>query len=162
MLHVNIIIYICKSHVNTVMLHVDMQMCTTIKNPKFVFRYSAFLIARRPSVCLLVRPSVYKPFHHALIRNMKLFSSRTVGQISTKLCTKHPWVKRIQVYSNEVPRLFQRGDNNEITKIHWLNLKIFIRRTTEPLSTKLGKMHPLTERGSNVFNWSNTPFSKGR
>ena len=28
----------------------------------------------------------------------------------------HPWVKGIQVYSNEGPRPFPRGGNNEIAK----------------------------------------------
>ena len=33
-------------------------------------------------------------------RNLKIFFSRTTGSISTKLDTKHPWVKEIQVCSN--------------------------------------------------------------
>ena len=32
----------------------------------------------------------------------------------TKLCTKHPWVKGIQVCSNEEPRPFPGGNNKEI------------------------------------------------
>ena len=47
------------------------------------------------------------------------------GLISTKLGTKHPWVKVIQVCSNEVPNPFRRGDNYEIAKPeypnHWAN-----------------------------------------
>ena len=35
-------------------------------------------------------------------RNFKFFS-RTTGPISTKIGTKHPWVKGIQVCSNEEP-----------------------------------------------------------
>ena len=35
---------------------------------------------------------------------------------STKLGTKHPWVKGIQVCSNEGLRPFTRGDNNEKAK----------------------------------------------
>ena len=42
--------------------------------------------------------------------------SRTTGPISTKLGTKHPWVKGIQVCSNEGPHPFPRGDNYEIAK----------------------------------------------
>ena len=38
--------------------------------------------------------------------------------ISTKLGAKHPWVKGIEVYSNEGPRPFPRGDNYKIAKIH--------------------------------------------
>ena len=69
---------------------------------------------------------------------LKIFFSRTTLPISTKLGTKYSWVKGIQVYSNEGPRPFPRGDNYEIVKIHWRNLKIFFSRTTEPISTKLG------------------------
>ena len=56
--------------------------------------------------------------------------------------TKHPWEKGIQVCSNEGHRPFPRGDNYEIVKIHWWNLKIFFSRTTGPISTKLGIKHP--------------------
>ena len=54
---------------------------------------------------------------------LKIFFSRTTGSILTKLGTKHPWVKGIQVYSNEGPRPFPRADNYEIAKLHWQNLK---------------------------------------
>ena len=40
------------------------------------------------------------------------------------------------------PALFPRGDNYEIVKIHWQNLKIFFCRTTEPILTKFGTKHP--------------------
>ena len=66
---------------------------------------------------------------------------RTTWPISTKLGTKHPWVKGIQVCSNEGPHPFPRGDNYNTAKIHWQNLKIFFSRTTEPISTKLGTKH---------------------
>ena len=60
-------------------------------------------------------------------------SSRTTWPISTKLGTKHPWVKGTQVCSNEGPRAFPRGNNfgiakNTLTKLknlllqnHWAN-----------------------------------------
>ena len=44
------------------------------------------------------------------------FFSRTTRSISTKLNTKHYWVKGIQVCTNEEPRLVPRGDNYEIAK----------------------------------------------
>ena len=58
-------------------------------------------------------------------RNKKnpAFFSRTKGTISTELGTKHPWVKGIQVCSNEGHCLFPRTDNFETAKIHWQNLK---------------------------------------
>ena len=40
------------------------------------------------------------------LRNLKIFS-RTTEPISTKLDTKHPWIKGIQVCSNEGLILFQ-------------------------------------------------------
>ena len=49
-------------------------------------------------------------------RNLFTFSSSPLEP--TKLGTKHPWVKGIQVCSNEGPRPFPRGDNYEIVKIH--------------------------------------------
>ena len=54
-------------------------------------------------------------------RNLKIFFSRTTEPISTKLGTKHPWVKGIQVCSNDGSCPFPRGDNYEIAKIHWRN-----------------------------------------
>ena len=56
--------------------------------------------------------------------------SRITWPISTKLSTKHYRVMGIQVCSNEGSYPFLRGDNNEITKIHWQTLKIFLRTMT--------------------------------
>ena len=59
-------------------------------------------------------------------RKLFTFSSSSpepLSQISTNLGTKHPLVKGIQVSSNEVSRPIPRGDNYEIAKIHWWNLK---------------------------------------
>ena len=50
------------------------------------------------------------------LRNLKIFFSRTTGQISTKLGTMHSWIKGSQDFSNEGPYPFPRGDNYEITK----------------------------------------------
>ena len=94
-------------------------------------------------------------------RNLKIFFSRTTEPISTKLGTKHPWMKGIQVYSNEGPRPFPRADNYEIVKIHWQNLKIFFSRTTGPISTKL-VTKSLGEEDSSLFKGRVPPFSNGR
>ena len=99
----------------------------------------------------------------------KIFFFRTTSLISSKLCTKHPWLKGIQVcwlkgiqvYSNEEPRLFPRGDNYEMAKIHEWNKKIFFSRTTGSISNKLGKKAFLGEGDSSLFEWKVTPFSKG-
>ena len=63
------------------------------------------------SVCLSV--CLYVDFSH-----FSTSSSESCSEpISTKLGTKHPWVKGIQVSSNEGPRLFPRGDNYKIAEI---------------------------------------------
>ena len=71
--------------------------------------------------------------------------SRSTGPISTKLGTKHPWVSGINICSNEGPCPFPMGDNYEIVKIHWRNLKIFFSRTIGPISTNLGTKYPLVK-----------------
>ena len=84
----------------------------------------AILIAFCPwSVRLSVCPLTFHIFD---------FFSRTAGPNSTKLGTHHPWVKGLQVCSNEGPGLLQRGDNHENAKIGWCHLKIFFSRTTGP------------------------------
>ena len=50
-------------------------------------------------------------------RNSKTFFSRTTEPISTKLDTKHPWVKGIQVCSNKWLRPFSRGNNYQLAEI---------------------------------------------
>ena len=87
--------------------------------------------------------------------NFKIFFSRTTWPISTKLGTKHPWLKGIQDRSKVGPRPFPRGDNYEIAKIHWRNnLKIFFSRTTEPISTKFLQMKGLALfQGEIITKW---------
>ena len=105
-----------------------------------------FLIA-----CFVVRPSV-RP---------SVFFSRTTGPILTKLGTMHLWVKGIQIYINEGPSPFPRGDYYEIAKIHWRNSKFFSSRSRQPISTKLGTKQ-LELEGSSLFKWRATLFSTGR
>ena len=52
-------------------------------------------------------------------RNLKIFYSRTTGQISAKLGTTHPWANGIQIYLNEGPHPVPRGDNYEIARTYW-------------------------------------------
>ena len=59
--------------------------------------------------------------------------------------------KRIQVCSNEGFRPFLRGDNCEMAKIHWQNLKNVFSKTTGPFSTKLGTKNPWV-KGFQVIN----------
>ena len=53
----------------------------------------------------------------------KSSSPETPVQISTKLATMPPWLKGIQVCSNEGPHPFPRGDNYEIAKNTLMNFK---------------------------------------
>ena len=73
--------------------------------------------------------------------------------LTTKLGTKYPWVKGIQVCSNKEPRPSQRGGNREIIKMNWQLLKIFFSRTTLLISTKLG-----TEQ----VMWIQVPSNEGQ
>ena len=52
-----------------------------------------------------------------------LFFSRTTGTISTKLGTKHPFVKGIQINSYERSRLYLRGYKKTLTKLKNILLK---------------------------------------
>ena len=47
--------------------------------------------------------------------------------------------------------LFPRGDNDDIAKSNWRNLKILFSRTTEPISTRFGTMHHGEDLS--LFNW---------
>ena len=75
-------------------------------------------------------------------RNLKTLFSRTTWPISTKLGTKHPWVKEIHDCESKGPRPFPREDNFKNAKIHWRNLKFFFSRTSKPIFTKLDTKHP--------------------
>ena len=93
--------------------------------------------------------------------NKNIFFSITTKPISTKLSTKHPWMKGIQVCSNEGPCPFPKGDNYEIVKIHWWNVKVFFSRTTGPISTKLCTKHPWVKGIQVCSNEGPRPFPRG-
>ena len=79
------------------------------------------------AICLFSSPEA-KVHCHCCCRKRFTFSSSSqepARPISTKLDTKHPWLKEIWVRSNEGHRCFPTGDNNKITEIHLWNLKIF-------------------------------------
>ena len=75
-------------------------------------------------------------------------------------CIMHPWVKGIQVCSNEGLCLFPRGDNFEIATIHWRIWKI-LSSTAKPVWIKLGTMHPWVKGIQFCSNEGLCPFSKG-
>ena len=93
--------------------------------------------------------------------NLKIFFSRTAKPIWTKLSTTHPWVKGIQICSNEGPRFFLRGDNYVKAKIHWRNFKIYYSWTARPITTKLGTRHPWVKWIQFCSNEGFHPFPRG-
>ena len=64
-----------------------------------------------------------------------------IKKSSTKLATMHPWVKGIQVCTNEGPRPFPRRINTKLQKIYGRFLKIFFSITTGQVSTNLSTNH---------------------
>jgi hypothetical protein len=49
--------------------------------------------------------------------HLKIFFSRTIGPILTRLGTNHPWREKIQVSLKEGDSPSPRGDNSEKVKI---------------------------------------------
>jgi hypothetical protein len=50
--------------------------------------------------------------------HLKIFFSRTIGPILSRLGTNCLWVKGIQIFSKKGDSPFPRGDNIERVKIH--------------------------------------------
>jgi hypothetical protein len=50
--------------------------------------------------------------------HLKIFFSRTIGLMLTRLGTSHCWVKGIQVCSKERDSPYPRGDNSERVKMY--------------------------------------------
>ena len=94
--------------------------------------------------------------------NIKNFFSRTTEPFSTKLGTKYPWVKGIQVCSIEGPHPFWRGDNYQIAKIHCWNLKNLLFKSHKANFNQTWHNASLGEGDSSLFKWRAPPFSKGR
>ena len=82
--------------------------------------FSDHLSSISPSVC-------FSHFHNQWANFNQTFHKASLGE-------------GIQISSNKGHSHFQGGDNYEIAKKNWQNLKIFLR-TTKPISTKLGTMH---------------------
>ena len=85
---------------------------------------------------------------------------KIIFQISTKLGTKHPWVKGIQVCSVERFRPFPRGNDHELMKIHG---QIWKSYSPEPVGqfNKIWQKVSLVVGDSSLFKWRNLPFLMG-
>ena len=69
---------------------------------------------------------------------------------------------RIQIGSNEGPIPFSKGDDNEIAKIHWRNLKILFSRTAGESLNQTWHKTFLRDGDSKLFKWRATLyFPKG-
>ena len=96
-------------------------------------------------------------------RKLFIFSSCSPEPISTKLGTKHSWVKGTQFCSSEGPGLFPRGGNYEIAKIHWRNFKknLSLQIHWANFNQTWHKAF-LGDEESSSFEWMVLPFFKGR
>ena len=88
------------------------------------------------------------------------FYSRSTGPSSTKLGTKHYRVMRIQIYSNEMPSLFQGKNNSKKQKNLFIDILKSSSASTGPISTKLATKHLWFM--DSLFKRSTTPLYKGR
>jgi hypothetical protein len=70
-------------------------------------------------------------------------------------------VKGIQVCSNKGPDPLLRGDNHKNVKMGWGHLKIFFSRTTGPILTRLGIIHPWGEGIQVCSNEGDCPSPRG-
>ena len=87
------------------------------------------------------------------------FFFRTTGPISTKLGTKHPWVMRTEVCSNEGLCPFPRGDNYKLVKIHWQNFKHLLLKNH--LANFNQTWHKASFSDGDLFKWRPHPFPRG-
>ena len=71
------------------------------------------------------------------IDEIKIFFSRTSGLISRRLGTKHPWVKRIQVCSNEGPSPFPNFNKTGHKRHSWVNVLGFFCGFTREFCTHM-------------------------
>jgi hypothetical protein len=78
-------------------------------------------------VCMSVCPSVLLSVNFYIF----VFFSRATGPILTRLVTNRPWMKGIQVCTNEGYRPSPRGDDSERVKMHWIFFKIFSRTSIQ-------------------------------
>jgi hypothetical protein len=103
---------------------------------------------------LSVGTSVFKILHFRhLLQNH--------WQILTKLGTNHPWGEGILNCSNKGDCPFPRGDNHKRVKIHGKVLKIFLSRTSRPISIKLNINHSWVKGILNCSNKGPGPLQRG-
>ena len=121
-----------------------------------IYHFSSRVLSWLPVVCLSVRLSVClsicKLFHIFIF-------SRTTVSVQTNLAQSIFWDSSL--FKRKATLFFKTGDNYEILKIHWRNLKIFFSRTAEPISTQLSINHPWVKGIQVCSNQGPHPFRKG-
>jgi hypothetical protein len=80
---------------------------------------------------------------------------------SIKLGTHYPWVKEIQVCSNNGPGPLLRGYDYKNVNMGRGHLKIFFSRTIGPILTRLGINHPWEEGIQVCSNKGDCPSPRG-
>ena len=122
-----------------------------------IYHFSSRVLSWLPVVCLSVRLSVClsicKLFHIFIF-------SRTTVSVQTNLAQSIFWDSSL--FKRKATLFFKTGDNYEILKIHWRNLKIFFSRTAEPISTQLSISHPWVKRIQVCSNEGSQPFRRGK
>ena len=87
-----------------------------------IFGWRGFKFAHMKDYVLFQGEIIAKMWNS--IENIQIFFfSRTIGPISTKIGTKHLWIKGILVYSYEGPCPFPRGENSKNVKFYWKYLR---------------------------------------
>ena len=87
-----------------------------------------------------------------------MFFFRTTGPILTKRGTKHSFVKRITICSNEGPHPFLRVNYYEITKLHcWNLINLLVQNHRANFNQTWHKVF-LGEGDSSLFKWRTMLF----
>ena len=113
------LVYVMKPLVHVYAYYIYLLILKRLKRMGGGFRPLSFIVVKKLYIFLFFSSPelLWSPFVRSLsvcmyvrMKNFLMFDffSKTTGPISTKLSTKHPWVKGIPVCSNEVPRPFPR------------------------------------------------------
>ena len=115
-------------------------LCKSFTNHIFVLEVFLFNSPEPKGMSFSDRNSSVVPHQHCYRKffTLLLSSPKPLRQFQLNLIgTNYSWVKRNQVYSNEVSHPFPREVNIKIVKLHQQIFNICFSRTKVPVSTKL-------------------------
>ena len=150
----SICFWLCLVKINSVLTWKQFTMNLLLQNnwTNFYLWHQLFL-GKESSSLFKSRITIFSKWRWSTLMNFK-------GQFQPNLVQlKHPWVKGIQVSTNDGPHPFRRGVNYE-RKIHKRKIKMFFSRTTLPISTKLGTKCPLVKRAQEFTNIEHSILEK--